>query len=400
MAGDMFLAGLLDLGDERFDLESLRALAEDLLPGEAQLSAKGVLRQGLAGCHLEVRTSETDSIPHRGLQELLNKVAGSRLLNARAQELAGDVLHRLARAEARVHAQTPESIHFHEVGAVDTLIDVCGAAFAMQQLGITRLFVSPPLLGSGTVQCAHGILPVPPPATAELLRGWPVRMGGGGGERVTPTGAAILAAWGTPSTDSRQGLIRRIGYGAGTRDPKREQGPANLLRVMWGDGDPAPQTHTIWQMQVNLDDMTGEDVGHCVTLLREAGARDVWTTAIDMKKDRPGVLLSVLVGTDQRDTVEQIAFSHTSTFGVRWSQVDRTECERRFETISIEGEDMPFKIRVRPRPAGDRGGAPVKLDPCDVFPEFENLRRLAKIWSEPLWEARRRAIQMFLDLRS
>ena len=389
MAGDMFLAGLLDLDRPQFALEHLQALAEDLLPGEAQLASSQVLRQGIAGRHLEVRTSETDSAPHRGLADLLQRIEASSLLGARAKELAGLVLRKLAEAEGRVHGQSPETIHFHEVGAVDTLIDVCGAAYALQVIGVARLHVSPPLLGSGTVKCAHGVLPVPPPATAELLRGWPVRMGGGGGERVTPTGAALIAAWGTSAQDSGARVIAALGYGAGTRDPKSDQGPANLLRVMYTESAQGVEKASIWQMQVNLDDMTGEDLGHCVAALRGAGALDVWTASIDMKKDRPGTLLSVLVKGELRASMEQLVFQHSSTFGLRWTRVERTECERRFDTLSIEGHDVAFKIRKRP-------GAGPEVLASDVFPEFEDLRHLAKAWGEPIWEARRRAIGLYL----
>ncbi len=265
MAGDMFLAGLLDLGRPGFTLQHLENLAEDLLPGEASLTGSRVLRQGIAGQHLDVTTPETHTVPHRGLADLVKRIEASRLLGERARTLAIRVLRKLAEAEGRVHGQSPDTIHFHEVGAVDTLIDVCGAAYAMQCLGVARLFFTPPLLGSGTVKCAHGVLPVPPPATAELLRGLPVRMGGGGGERVTPTGAALIAAWGTPTSDSAPRVIDALGYGAGTRDPKREQGPANLLRVMLTQSASKVEKPAIWQMQVNLDDMTGEDLGQVET---------------------------------------------------------------------------------------------------------------------------------------
>ncbi|MCP5021586.1 MAG: nickel pincer cofactor biosynthesis protein LarC [bacterium] len=392
MAGDMFLAGLLDLGDVRFDLACLQELAQDLLPGEARLSMSQVLRQGLAGRHLEVRTPESDTAPHRGLKTLLERIGASTVLNPRSKELAGMVLVRLAQAEGRVHGMAPDQVHFHEVGAVDTLIDVCGAALAMQRLNIGRLFVSPPLLGSGTVTCAHGVLPVPPPATAELLRGIPVRPGGGGGERVTPTGAALIAAWGTMVSGPGVGVLRCIGYGAGTRDPKRDQGPANLLRVMAGESA-APVVATIWQMQVNLDDMTGEDLGHCVAALRGVGALDVWTGSIDMKKDRPGTLLSVLVPADLRRTVEDLVFRHTSTFGVRWTVVERTECERSWKTLEVEGLKVRVKLRQRP---GVEGGAP-QSDACDVFPEYGDLHPLAAFWKVPLWEARRRVIGLYLE---
>ncbi len=391
----MFLAGLLDLGRPEFVLEDLRELAEALLPGEAQLEATNVLRQGLRATHLSVRTPETDHAPHRGLADLVRRIQACELLDDVAQGRAIAVLEAIAKAEGEVHGKDPSEIHFHEVGAVDTLIDVCGAAYAWQKLGWQHLYVRPPLLGSGTVHCAHGELPVPAPATARLLLGHPVRPGGGAGERVTPTGAAIMAAWGRfedpPGVQTPQG----VGYGAGTKDPGRKEGPANLLRVTWLQADrPAEAAGSrgpIWQLEVNLDDVTPQDLGAAVNGLWDAGALDVWTTSIQMKKLRPGTLLAALVEEADRAAVEAKVFAMTPTFGLRWIATDRRECERRFAEVQVLGETVRIKLRRTPPPQG----APTGTRPWQPFPEFDDLQRVAQAHDLPLWEVRQRALQAF-----
>ena len=396
MAGDMFLAGLLDLEDPRFELGDLVEFAEDLLPGEATFAAESVWRGSLSGKHLDVRTPETGETPHRGLADLTSILDRSRL-SAPARDFAVRVLTRIAEAEGRVHGCSPEEVHFHEVGAVDTLVDVGGAALALERLGVGRVYVSPPILGSGTVTCAHGEMPVPAPATAELLRGLPQRPGGGGGERCTPTGAALLAEMGALGRadgvaafelPSGECTVKRVGYGAGTRDPK--EGPPNLLRVQLGeassvegnDGANPGANGDVQEVRVNLDDLPAEAIGDLVAGLRDAGALDVWTAPIFMKKDRPGVLLTALVRPERRAAMVATLFERSSTFGVRWSPAERVEAGRRTRTIVVEGVEVRIKERIRPAyegrsPEGAR----------DQFCEHEDAVRLARHLGVPLREA-------------
>ncbi|MEZ6005764.1 MAG: nickel pincer cofactor biosynthesis protein LarC [Planctomycetota bacterium] len=382
MAGDMFLAALLDLGHPAFTLEDLRGLCEELLPGEVHLHAGRVSRQGLMGLHLDVRTPESGTIPHRGLAELLHRVDHCTRLDGVARLRVQRALEALADAEARVHGCTREEVHFHEVGAVDTLVDVVGAAWALQRLEVGQIVCSAPLLGSGTVRCAHGELPVPAPATLELLRGLPVRNGGGGGERVTPTGAALLSAWGTWQMPRGQTQPVNVGYGAGTRDPGPEVGPANLLRVTLVEAAPkAGGGDEVWQMQVNLDDITAQDLAFASERIWEAGVLDLWTQGIQMKKQRAGVLLSALVPASRRRAVEAALFAHTTTFGVRWWATERTECERHMQTLTIEGHSVRIKLRRVP---GE--------EDWTSFVEYEDLVPLAGHWQLPLWQARERVL--------
>jgi len=383
MAGDMFLAALLDLGDPRFTLDDLRALAEALVPGEARLTAEHVWRGSLRGLHLDVTTPESDSAPHRGLSDLVGMLRGADGLDPAAVRFAEGVLGRIAVAEGHVHGCSPEEVHFHEVGAVDSLIDAAGAGLAVARLGVEVSFVAPPLVGSGEVECAHGTMPVPAPATAELLRGHATRAGGGG-ERCTPTGAAILAQLaadaGTAFGDEAgETITRRVGYGAGTRDPRT--GPPNLLRVMLATrvrGAASTPRGEVDELQLNLDDMTPEDVGAFVRDLREAGALEVWTAAVQMKKDRPGTLVTALVRPEDRARLADLALARSTSFGVRWRRLERLEAGRAFDEIEVDGVRVGVKRRLL---AGRE----------DAFLEQDDVEALARHLGVSAHEARERA---------
>ncbi len=383
MAGDMFLAALLGLEDPRFVLGDLESLAEALVPGEAKLSLEVAWRGSLSGRLLTVVTPESARAPHRGLADCLGIIARSPLTSS-ARERAGNVFRRIARAEAAVHGTTVEHIHFHEVGAVDALIDVCGAAFALDRLGVRRVYATPPLTGTGTVRCAHGEMPVPAPGTAEIMRGLPMVIGGGGGERLTPTGAALLAEYVDEFRSPEHFVAARIGYAAGHRDPR--EGPPNILRVQLGTaGTGGPGAHA-WLMELNLDDMTGEEVGHLVARLRECGALEVWSAPVQMKKDRPGVVISALCRADLRRDLEAAVFANSSSLGVRWLLCERTELERSERRVEFAGHSVRVKLRHR---AGSAGA-------LDVSPEFDDLAALARELGRPLRDLEREIVDRAL----
>jgi uncharacterized protein (TIGR00299 family) protein len=396
MAGDMFLAALLDLGDPRFTLEDLRELAHALVPGECTIELETAWRGNLSGKLLTVRTSESERPPHRRLADIGRLIAGSPLSPA-ARERSLSVFARIADAEARVHGTTPDRIHFHEIGAVDTLVDVCGALFALERLGVASVLAEPPVTGTGTVQCAHGEMPVPAPAVAELMRGRPISVRGGGGERLTPTGAALLCELVGRFDAPGDFVCERIGYGAGARDP--QVGPPNILRVQLGragahaTGGAAPLEPAVLQMEVNLDDMTGEEIAHAARALREAGALDVWSVASTMKKERPGVVLSALCRAEERSAIERALFEHTTTLGVRWLACARTECARRTVEVDLSGASVRVKVRERP---GDPGARP--FDARDLSPEHDDVARAAAQLRIGLREAERRAIDLALEV--
>lgn len=393
LAGDMLLAALLDLDDSRFTVDHLQRLADELVPGEARLVRTAVTRGGLAGTHLEVATPESAAPPHRHYRHLAEKIEAAECLGEPARRRILAALWALAVAEGKVHKCAPEAVHFHEVGAVDTLIDVGGAALALELLGVTRIASSAPLLGSGTVRCAHGIMPVPAPATEALMEGLPSRTGGEG-ERLTPTAAAMLATWVDAFEPTGSFRSHASGYGAGTRDP--QVGPPNLARVRLGEGlegAGGSRAESVWRMDVNLDDMTAEEIGDAVQRLRSAGALEVWSQPVFMKKDRPGTLVSLLARASLRAALETVTFEWTTTLGVRWSRVERTECGRRTLDVQVEGHAVRVKLRERPGAAGT-----VEPGERDLAPEHDDVQRLAEACGWTLREARARSVAAALEL--
>jgi len=338
VAGDMFLAAALDLGLPAGDLE--RALGTLRLAGW-RLEVTRAEAAGIAGTHVDVVVDRPG--PHqRGLSEILALVRASGLA-PRARDAALALFERMGAAEARVHGLPPEQVHFHEVGAVDSIVDLCGAAVALDLLGWPEVVASPPELGQGFVKTAHGLLPVPPPAVLELMRGLPVRPGGVVGEMVTPTGAAILAVLcrvGTPPPMTP----RRIGYGVGT---KRWPDRANVLRMTLGEvtvGDPLATRGAVLELSCNLDDCTGQLVARAIEQALAAGALDAWATPCTMKKGRPGLVLSALAPSERREAVARALLAETTTLGVRMRPVERIELAR--EHVAVETAYGPVRVKV------------------------------------------------------
>jgi hypothetical protein len=275
----------------------------------------------------------------------------------------------LAEAEAKVHRTTADKVHFHEVGAVDSIIDVVGAAWGFEQLGISRVLVSPLPLGQGFTRSRHGVIPVPPPATAELLTGFPVRLGDGESEMVTPTGAAIVRALARPAPLAFNFAISRVAYGAGTKDFADRP---NLLRVLIGSETIVLDTDELVEIAANIDDLSPQIYDHVSNRLYAAGARDVTITPTIMKKGRPGVILAVLAEAEARERLAAILFAETSTIGIRSHPVSRLKLGRRI----IEVETRFGTVRVKVAGAGP--------DPASVAPEYDDCRRAAEINQAPL----------------
>lgn len=388
MAGDMLLAALLDLEDARFTLEDLRALADRLVPGECELEPTRVRRGAFVGTHLAVRTPETSGAPHRHLEDLL-AILGRAGLSELTLGRAASVLSRLAEAEARVHGIPVAEVHFHEVGAVDTLVDVAGAALALERLGVERVLSTAPLTGEGTVTCAHGEMPVPVPAVVELFRGLPLRRGGGAGERLTPTAAALLAELVEDFEPAGVLTAGATGVGAGTRDP--QEGPPNLVRVQLVRASTGRRSE-VWQLDVNLDDTTGEELGWCLAGLRAAGALDAWTTPVQMKKGRPGVQVTALARAADREALEQVVLARTPSLGLRWTRTERLECHREVLEVDLDGVQVRVKLRRRPG-----AGEAAPLEARDLSPEVDDLIPLAEARGWTLREAEQRVVARLLD---
>lgn len=346
LSGDMFLGCLVDAG---WSLQRLRATISHLLlpSSEWEVAARDVKRGALRATLVEVRVAE--GLSHRGLSDVMRIIEAADLPEEVRRRSAG-VFRRLAEAEAKVHGTAPEKIHFHEVGAVDAIVDVVGAVAGLHELGVEQLFAGPLPLGEGWVSTAHGLLPLPGPATLELLAAAkaPTRPAPGPGEWVTPTGAALLtelAAFGQPPL-----TLERIGTGAGTRDAEWP----NVARLWLGHPEAAG---SLVQLETNLDDMNPQLFPDASERLLGAGALDVWLTPVQMKKGRPGVVLSLLAPASREAALADLLLRHTTTLGVRVHRVDhRHEARRELRPV-----ETPFgEVRVKVRWVG---GMPVGASP-------------------------------------
>jgi uncharacterized protein (TIGR00299 family) protein len=367
ISGDMTLAALINAGA---DSDAVRDGIDSLgLP--IKFSVERVRKGGFAAVQVHIDAPEDDT--HRFLPDVEEILSRGRL-SERQRALALRIFRRLAEAEAAVHGMPLEKVHFHEVGALDSLADIAGSAIALDLLGAERVTSRSVPTGSGTVKCAHGVMPVPAPGTAELLKGVPLAATTIKGELTTPTGAAILTAVVQQWTETPAMTIERIGCGAGTRELLEQP---NLLRVFVGTAEARPaadEADQVWVLETNLDDVPAEVVGYCFELLFAAGALDVFTVPIQMKKNRPGVLLTVLAPAAALDGLETILFRETQTFGVRRYAAQRSKLRR--EAVTVQTPWGPVKGK-----RGWREGGP------NVFtPEYEDCARVAREHGVPLRE--------------
>ena len=367
-SGDMLLGALLDAG---LDLEDLRTDLARLPLSGYRLAAERGVSGGLAGTRFAVIDPGSDR-PARNLSVIQDMIRASSLPEETGNRCLA-IFARLAEAEAQVHGTTIEQVHFHELGAVDTLVDVIGFVSGLERLGIDRMYASPLTLGNGTIQTEHGRLPVPAPATLKLLASVnvPVVPSTAGTELVTPTGAVLLAHLATFARPAMQ--IEQVGYGLGTK----ELPWANAVRVWLGSplatGGGA-KGDVITLLECNLDDTTGEALGYTMESLLEAGALDVWFTPIQMKKNRPGVMLSVQCRPQDSTAVQRIILQETTTLGVRVQQVRRATAGRRVDEVATPWGVVRTKVKLL-------DGKPVA-----VSPEYEDCARLALEARVPLWQ--------------
>ena len=371
VSGDMLLGALVDAGAS---LEQMRAeLARLPLTGYT-LAAKPVTKAGIAAVKAEVRVRGRPSgRTLAGVTELIDASS----LPAADREKGRAVFRRLAEAEAAVHGETVETVHLHDVGAVDAIVDVMGAVVGLRLLEVEELYCSPLPLGAGEVSGPHGSLPVPAPAALELLAraSAPTRAAADEGELVTPTGAAIVTT--LARFERPEMTLERIGYGAGSRDlPDRP----NVLRLWLGQALRQAQgaaTPPMVLIETNIDDMTGEMLGYALEKLLAQGAADAWLTPVQMKKNRPGVVLSVICREPEEEALARLLLRETSTLGVRVRPVHRWEAER--EVLEFESSLGMATVKVKRLPD----------EPPRVAPEYEACKLLAEASGLPLAEVYR-----------
>ncbi len=356
-SGDMILGAMVAAG---IDPDALREQLSLLNVEGFQIDFETVNRSGLSATYARVETIHEHK--HRHLADIRNIIENSGV-SAGAKELSVRIFSRLAEAEARVHNEPIEKVHFHEVGALDAIVDVVGAAICFDLAKIERFVCSPLHVGSGTVQMQHGRFPVPPPAVTELLRGVPFYSGDIKGELLTPTGAAIIT-----TVCSEYGPIPRIktdsiGYGAGTRE--YDDFP-NVLRVLIGETEVSDAaSERLWMIETNLDDASPQIIGHVMERVFELGALDCYFTPVQMKKNRPGVMVSVLCGAEGKEAVMKLLFTETTTLGVRSYEVERRALGR--SVVTVETPYGPISVKV----------AYLNGRVVNEMPEFEQCRMAA-----------------------
>jgi len=375
-SGDMILGALVGAGVEP---RALTAQLELLGVSGWQVNFEKVDRSGVSATHARVQTTHEHA--HRHLTDILKIIYDSRLSDG-VKERAARIFSLLAEAEARVHDLPIEKIHFHEVGALDAIIDVCGAAIGFELLGIEQFISAPLRVGTGMTEMAHGRFPIPPPAVAELLKGKPIYAGDIAGEFVTPTGAAIISAVCRSFGPVPPMKIEATGYGAGTRD--HDKFP-NVLRIFVGETEDASRLadETLLMIETNIDDMSPQVVGYVMDRAFELGALDCYLTHTQMKKNRPGLLLSVLCRPDEREKFLQMIFAETTTIGARSYQVLRRALAR--ETVRVETQFGAIDVKVAYLNDSANNGA------VNAMPEFEQCRTAARTAGVPLREVQEAA---------
>ena len=351
-AGDMALAALVDAGA---DLAAVEAACRRVVPDGWSIRSTEVLRAGLRGRHVDVvvhadheHDHEHDHVhghhEHRDAAGIIARIAAAGL-PTRATARAIATFERLAVAEGRLHGVDPAHVTFHEVGAVDSIVDVVGVCVALDLLDVDVVASAPPTVGVGTIRSAHGVLPNPPPAVVEVLTGVPVVGVDVGVELTTPTGAALLATLAADRFGATPAMtVRTQGWGAGTKDIP---GRANLLQVVVGDAVDLPadgRVETVVELATTLDDVRGELVGHVVAEALAAGALDAWSVAATMKKGRPGVVLTVLTAPADAGRLRRLVAAETGTLGIRTTTVQRWVADRRIVEVDVDGHAVRMKV--------------------------------------------------------
>ncbi|MEW5795160.1 MAG: nickel pincer cofactor biosynthesis protein LarC [Candidatus Zixiibacteriota bacterium] len=372
ISGDMILGALIDSG---LPLDRLQHELAKLPVTGFSVSAEKAVKNGITGTKVTVHTD--DQKAHRHLKQIMGIIEASSLSNS-VKQTSIRVFETLAGAEAKIHDTTADKIHFHEVGALDAIVDIVGAIAAMELLGIDQVWSSAVHVGTGFVDCQHGRLPLPAPATVEILKGTPVYSTGLDAELVTPTGAAILKTMSAGFGPFPPMTLESVGYGAGSRDLPIP----NLLRVLIGTSADDYEMDQVDLIEANIDNMPPEQFEYVVDKLMSSGALDAYLTPIIMKKSRPAITLSVIARPQDAPRLLDVVFAETTTLGVRLQKLERRKLKREVRTVVTKYGDVRVKLswlsgRIR-----------------DITPEYDDCRRLAEEKSVPLREVFREAARV------
>ena len=379
----MILGALIDAG---LPLDDLRRALGTLAVDRETIWTEKVRRAGITATKFQVR-GETGSDdhghhhPHRHLSAI-NKMIDSSCLSGSGKERAKCLFQKLGDAEAAIHGTSPDKVHLHEVGALDSIIDIVGTVYALETLNVDRIVSSPLNVGGGMVQSAHGLYPVPAPATTRLLQGAPVYSGQQQAELLTPTGALLVTSYADSYGPIPAMRLGKIGYGAGSRDFPETP---NVLRVLIGEADSTAPSHSVVVIEADIDDMNPQIFGVLMDRLLAEGALDVFYTPIQMKKNRPGTLLSIVATPDARERLTSIVFRETTTIGVRYREMTR-ECLDR-ETVSVETPLGAVRFKIARRDG----------EVLNASPEFEDCARIADATGTPLKDVQAAAMKSYLE---
>jgi uncharacterized protein (TIGR00299 family) protein len=372
ISGDMFLGSMIDAG---LDLARLKSELAKLNIKGYRLTARRVVRSGIGATKFDVEVLDKRLNREKKLKEILAIIDSSKL-DKDIKEAAAKIFNSLAKAEARVHGMAVESVHFHEVGDMDSIIDIVGAVIALRLMGIERVYSSRVSIGrEAMVKTRSGFLPVPAPATLDLLKKIPIASPGIARELVTPTGAAILANLVDKFAPAPEMVLSAAGYGAGKCELK---GHPNCLRVMVGETAAAAlDRDSIYILEANIDDMTPIDYEFLMDRLFKAGALDAYLTPVQMKKTRPGILLTVLTKKELLDNLSSVIFAESTTIGIRYYEVERKKLKREFARVKTRFGRI--KVKISKGPDGRK----------KVVPEYEDCKRAADKKNIPLAQIRR-----------
>jgi pyridinium-3,5-bisthiocarboxylic acid mononucleotide nickel chelatase len=381
-SGDMMLGALLDLG---LPLDGLRAALGSLEIEYGAVSADRVIRAGISATKFRATAEEQrEAGPphhHHHLKHIVAAIERS-ALSRQGKDRAIGMFNRLGEAEAAIHDTSLERVHLHEVGALDSIIDIVGAVYGMEWLQVDRIISSPLNVGSGTIECAHGTYPVPAPATARLLKDVPVYAGDVTAELVTPTGALIVTEYADRFERLPSMRVQRIGYGAGEKDFTKHP---NVLRILVGETDVSRTAEQVVVIECEIDDMNPQLFGPLMDRLHAAGALDVYYAPVQMKKNRPGTLVAVLAPPSLRESLVGILFADTTTIGVRYQEVQRECLAREVRTVDTSLGPVRFKI-------ASRDGRVL-----NAAPEFDDCARIAAERALPIKEVQAIATKAWLD---
>jgi len=364
-SGDMILGALIDAG------LSPRGLREELkklhLPA-ITVKAKKVLKGGISATRVTVEGKDEER-PHRDLKEML-KIVDRSDLDKDVKTKSREIFERIASTEAEIHRSVKEKIHFHELGGLDSVVDICGSVWGLRQMGIDRIHVSKVNVGAGFVRCEHGLLPVPAPASLSLMKGHPIYSSGVDKELLTPTGAAILTTLGSFFGNLPPMRVERIGYGAGRDDLPHP----NVLRLIIGPSESAAREERVMVVETNIDDMNPQFYDYVMEQMFEMGVKEVFLTPVFMKKNRPATLLTAICSLAQMPAVTEFLLRETTTIGLRWREERRARADRETRSFDTKYGTIRFKV------AWWEGNV------INVSPEYEDCKRLALKKKIPLKE--------------